>query len=73
MSLATQLSNLATRIGTEFKAVRTSIGSLTSLASFALPEIQVDTEGQVDTETPLDKIVRRPLLGLQACEILLPP
>lgn len=33
MSLATQLSNLATRIGTEFKAVRTSVGSLTSLST----------------------------------------
>lgn len=33
MSLTTQLSNLATRIGTEFKAVRTSIGSLTSLST----------------------------------------
>lgn len=33
MSLATQLSNLTTRIGTEFKAVRSSIGSLTSLST----------------------------------------
>lgn len=33
MSLATQLSNLATRIGTEFKVVRTSMGSLTSLST----------------------------------------
>lgn len=33
MSLTTQLSNLATRIGTEFKTVRTSIGSLTSLST----------------------------------------
>lgn len=33
MSLATQLSNLATRIGTEFKAVRTSLGSLSSLST----------------------------------------
>ena len=33
MSLTTQLSNLATRIGTEFKVVRTSIGSLTSLST----------------------------------------
>lgn len=31
MSLALQLSNLATRIGTEFKAVRTSLGPLASL------------------------------------------
>lgn len=33
MSLALQLSNLATRIGTEFKSVRTSMGSLTSLST----------------------------------------
>lgn len=33
MSLATQLSNLATRIGTEFKAVRATLGSLTSLST----------------------------------------
>lgn len=33
MSLATQLSNLTTRIGTEFKSVRTSIGSLVSLST----------------------------------------
>lgn len=33
MSLTLQLSNLATRIGTEFKSVRTSMGSLTSLST----------------------------------------
>lgn len=33
MSLASQLANLATRVGTEFKSVRASIGSLTSLAT----------------------------------------
>lgn len=33
MSLASQLANLATRVGTEFKAVRSSIGSLTSLST----------------------------------------
>ena len=33
MSLATQLSNLSTRIGTEFKSVRTSMGSLVSLST----------------------------------------
>ena len=33
MSLATQLSNLATRIGTEFKAVRSTMGSLSSLST----------------------------------------
>lgn len=33
MSLATQVSNLATRIGTEIKAVRTSIGTLASLTT----------------------------------------
>ena len=33
MSLATQLSNLTTRIGTEFKAVRATLGSLTSLST----------------------------------------
>lgn len=33
MSLITQVSNLATRVGTEFKAVRTSIGTLTGLST----------------------------------------
>ena len=33
MSLTTQLSNLTTRIGTEFKAVRATLGSLTSLST----------------------------------------
>lgn len=33
MSLTTQLSNLTTRIGTEFKSVRSSIGSLVSLST----------------------------------------
>lgn len=33
MSLVTQVSNLATRIGTEIKSVRSSIGSLSSLAT----------------------------------------
>lgn len=33
MSLATQLSNLSTRIGTEFKSMRTSMGSLVSLST----------------------------------------
>ena len=33
MSLTTQLANLATRVGTEFKSVRTSIGNLTSLST----------------------------------------
>ncbi|QXO14613.1 head fiber protein [Gordonia phage Burley] len=33
MSLASQLANLATRVGTEFKAVRSSMGSLTSLST----------------------------------------
>ena len=33
MSLATQLSNLTTRIGTEFKVVRATLGSLTSLST----------------------------------------
>ncbi|MGI5222155.1 hypothetical protein [Nocardia sp. CA-290969] len=33
MSLVTQLSDLATRVGTEFKAVRTTIGSLASLST----------------------------------------
>ncbi|QFP95578.1 hypothetical protein SEA_TANIS_4 [Gordonia phage Tanis] len=33
MSLASQLANLATRVGTEFKAVRSSIGSLASLST----------------------------------------
>lgn len=33
MSLTSQLSNLATRIGTEFKAVRSSLGSLGSLST----------------------------------------
>ena len=33
MSLTSQLSNLTTRIGTEFKSVRSSIGSLSSLAT----------------------------------------
>ncbi|QJD49582.1 hypothetical protein HWD32_gp04 [Gordonia phage Secretariat] len=33
MSLASQLSNLATRVGTEFKSVRSSIGTLASLST----------------------------------------
>lgn len=33
MSLTSQLSNLTTRIGTEFKSVRASIGNLTSLTT----------------------------------------
>ena len=33
MSLASQLANLATRVGTEFKSVRSSIGNLTSLST----------------------------------------
>lgn len=33
MSLVTQVNNLATRIGTEFKSVRSSIGTLTSLTT----------------------------------------
>lgn len=33
MSLASQLANLATRVGTEFKAVRSNMGSLTSLST----------------------------------------
>ena len=33
MSLTTQLSNLTTRIGTEFKSVRNSLGVLTSLST----------------------------------------
>ncbi|QAU06242.1 hypothetical protein SEA_RICKMORE_7 [Gordonia phage Rickmore] len=33
MSLASQLANLATRVGTEFKAVRSNMGSLTSLGT----------------------------------------
>ncbi|QPL14653.1 hypothetical protein SEA_SCHWARTZ33_8 [Gordonia phage Schwartz33] len=33
MSLATQLANLATRVETEFKSVRSTIGNLTSLAT----------------------------------------
>lgn len=33
MSLASQLANLATRVGTEFKSVRSNMGSLTSLGT----------------------------------------
>jgi phosphopantothenoylcysteine synthetase/decarboxylase len=33
MSLVTQINNLATRVGTEFKAIRSTIGSLPSLTT----------------------------------------
>lgn len=52
MSLVTQLNSLVTRIGTEFKSVRTSIGALGSLTTTdktsivaAINEVQAEVSG----------------------------
>lgn len=58
MSLVTQVSNLATRIGTEFKAVYAQIGTLSSLTTSnksnlvsAINELQVSAGAQIDDVT----------------------
>jgi hypothetical protein len=59
MSLATQVSNLATRIGTEIKAVYAKIGNLSSLTTTdksnlvaAINELQVSAGAQINDTTP---------------------
>lgn len=63
MSLASQLANLATRVGTEFKSVRSSIGSLTSLSTTekgslvgAINEVRAGVEagGSITTDAITD-------------------
>lgn len=59
MSLATQVSNLATRIGTEIKAVYTKIGTLSSLTTTdksnlvaAINEVKTSAGAQINDTTP---------------------
>lgn len=58
MSLVTQVSNLATRIGTEFKAVYAQIGTLSSLSTAnksnlvsAINELSISAGAQINDTT----------------------